>query len=521
MRNIGPVKKGDEVSNAPPSFIKNILSNWGAYGINIIVAFFLSPFVVHNLGDMNYGLWAFIGSVTGYMGLLDMGIRSAVTRYVAEYNAKRDVAGINRLCSTAIAFYIVAGLIAISIGYSVAGFLPSIIKGLDVASEEPRQAVIIVCGEIAFILAFNVFGGIIIGLQRFDISRGISIFVTIIRTVVIVLVLRGGFGIVGLAVASFGSTVFGYALQAVAAFWLVEGLSLSPSFVNRVHLRCLFGFGMTSFIIHIARKIIYYTDSTVIGVFGSASQITYFVIAGNLVEYTGELLSSISVILFPMASDLYARQDHDGVKRALVNGTRLAMAIAIPIYFTFLLMGREFIDLWMGKRFGSASSTVLAILTVGQLMTLTQINTGSILAGMYKHRFIASCMIAEAVANLGLSIVLIRYYGIYGVALGTVIPIFVTNLIIIPRYVSRIIGIGQVEFFKQTFLWAFRNGMVFLVPLFLYARIFPLDSWGRFAFAIFGSLAVYIVFLYSVAITPQERAMLQSYFVKRGKPLAR
>ena len=55
--------------------LRNIFSNWTGYLITILVGFFLAPFVLHHLGNTGYGVWTLVLSLTGYFGLLDLGIR--------------------------------------------------------------------------------------------------------------------------------------------------------------------------------------------------------------------------------------------------------------------------------------------------------------------------------------------------------------------------------------------------------------------------------------------------------------
>ena len=50
--------------------LKNVSSSWFSLGVNILVGVFLSPFILHRLGDTAYGIWILIFSVTGYYGLV-------------------------------------------------------------------------------------------------------------------------------------------------------------------------------------------------------------------------------------------------------------------------------------------------------------------------------------------------------------------------------------------------------------------------------------------------------------------
>ena len=72
--------------------LKNVTSNWASLGTGILVSFFLAPFVVHSLGNVYYGIWALISDFTGYLWLLDFGVRESVIKFVAQYHAsdRRD-----------------------------------------------------------------------------------------------------------------------------------------------------------------------------------------------------------------------------------------------------------------------------------------------------------------------------------------------------------------------------------------------------------------------------------------------
>src|SRR5208282_2465598 len=67
--------------------LRNISSSWFGLATNLVVGFFLSPFILHHLGDDAFGLWVLVFSLTGYYGLFDFGIRSSIVRYVAQYKA--------------------------------------------------------------------------------------------------------------------------------------------------------------------------------------------------------------------------------------------------------------------------------------------------------------------------------------------------------------------------------------------------------------------------------------------------
>lgn len=93
--------------------IKNVSSSWFALGVNIVVGVFLSPFILHRLGDTAFGLWVLIFSLTGYYGIFDFGIRSSIIRYVSKYTATHDIQEVSGLINTAMFTYSCVGIVSL------------------------------------------------------------------------------------------------------------------------------------------------------------------------------------------------------------------------------------------------------------------------------------------------------------------------------------------------------------------------------------------------------------------------
>jgi O-antigen/teichoic acid export membrane protein len=101
---------------------KNVISSWGTMLVIAVLSFFLSPFIVHKLGNNAYGAWILLSSVVGYLGLLDLGVRSAVTKYVATLHAVGRHDKANHIASAALALFSGAGVAAIALAFGFAEF---------------------------------------------------------------------------------------------------------------------------------------------------------------------------------------------------------------------------------------------------------------------------------------------------------------------------------------------------------------------------------------------------------------
>src|SRR5271170_1204472 len=110
-------------SHRKPGVVRNVFSNWGSYILAMGINFFLSPYVVHHLGNTGYGVWTVTLSLTGYLGLLDLGVRGAVTRYVAKFHTETDHGKASNLASSAMVIFATAGLAAILVSFLLAAFV--------------------------------------------------------------------------------------------------------------------------------------------------------------------------------------------------------------------------------------------------------------------------------------------------------------------------------------------------------------------------------------------------------------
>jgi hypothetical protein len=68
-------------------YIRGLTANWIGYGANLAVMFFLTPFIIHSLGNVRYGVWCLLVSITGYAGLLEIGVMTSSARHINVYIA--------------------------------------------------------------------------------------------------------------------------------------------------------------------------------------------------------------------------------------------------------------------------------------------------------------------------------------------------------------------------------------------------------------------------------------------------
>ena len=430
---------------------RNIGSNWASYLVTAVIGFFLTPVILHSLGTTGYGLWTLVLSLTGYFGLLDLGIRSSVGRFVARYIALEDEDKVNRTVSTACVILAVGGMCALLGTVVVAIFFFGNFHVEPALEAAGRTALIITGFNVALALPLGVFTAVLVALERYDVLSGVTILAELTRAALVLGALRLGYGLPAIAGIALLLTALQYSASALFARSLHRSLRISFRLLDRATVKEIFGFSIYRFIWIVAIQLIFYSNSVVIGVFLGAGAITYYAIASSLINYGRNIVSVVTDALYPTATRLDARRDMAGLQELLFLGTRLALMVTLPICIGFIFLGRQFITLWMGELY-IFSAFLLALLTISQFGSMSQYASTLILAGMAKHRMLAYLVLAEGVVNVVLSCVLVRKMGVTGVALGAIIPHFISMTIIVPLYTSRIVGLKAAEHLARAYV---------------------------------------------------------------------
>jgi O-antigen/teichoic acid export membrane protein len=431
--------------------LKNVGSSWFSLGVNVVSGIFLSPFILHHLGDDAFGLWILVFSVTGYYGLFDLGIRSSIVRYVAKYSATEEYEELSRLVNTAMFSYGAIGAVSMMITLLAAYYVNSIFRIPPEFVATARLLLLMVGTSVSLGFPLGVFSGILEGLQRFYVLNFTNITSTILRAILIVIALDRGGGLLSVALITVVFPIINQIVNAAVAFRHLR-LRISPRYVNRTSLKLIAGYSGTTFLIIVAGRLRFKTDAMVIGTFVSAAAVTYFTIGSRLVDYCTEAVHSMAQIFVPMSSQSDALGDLSRLRNIFVAGNRMCAMVTFPLSAILVILGKSVIESWMGARYVSVSYPVLLILLFPSTLMLMQVASSRVLFGMGKHQTLAKVTLAEGVANLVLSIILVRKYGIIGDAIGTAIPLTCTMLFFLPHHLCRILNLRLLSYLRHAFV---------------------------------------------------------------------
>jgi O-antigen/teichoic acid export membrane protein len=294
-----------------------------------------------------------------------------------------------------------------------------------------------------------------------------------IRVIGVVAVLHSGHGIVAIAFCELFAAIIGNGLLLYAVRKIYPELQLRLTKPRSEILRKIWSYSAYAFVQTIAVQLVYQSDNLVVGAFITATAVTFYSIGNSLCRYTQQLVGAMTITFTPAASTYEAEGRVASLRALYYNGTRATIAVSLPIVITLIIRGGSFIGVWMGSQYSKTSGTVLAILATALLFSLPNTPAASIAYGVEQHKTLTKWAMGEAIANLALSVVLAREFGLYGVAVGTLIPNIVIQLIMWPRYVSRLVDVSYVQVFRDVWGPVFLCAVPFAAASYAVDRLFP------------------------------------------------
>lgn len=431
--------------------IKNVGSNWVALATNVLVGIFLSPFILHRLGDAAFGIWVLIFSITGYYGLFDLGIRSSIVRYVSQAKASGDLNYASNVISTSLFSYTCIGAFAFLITVLVSVYVNKFFH-IEAAFQTPARLLLLMVGTaVSLGFPLGVSSGVLEGLQKFDVLGWTNIVSTLLRAVLIVLALSHGYGLLTAAFITVALPLLASVVRTGIAARLLP-VALGMNYVDRATAREMAGYSGTMMIMIVSSRLRFKSDSIIIGTLLSSVAITYFNIGSRIVDYAGEVVESLAQIFVPMSSHSHALGDMDRLRKIFVAGNRFCSFTIFPICAILIILGRSVIEVWVGARYVAQSYPVLLILLLSTTLMLAQAASARVLMGMSKHQTWAVVTLIEGIVNVGLSILLVRPYGIVGDAVGTAAPLAASGLFFLPWHLCRQLQIRMRTYLKEAYL---------------------------------------------------------------------
>jgi O-antigen/teichoic acid export membrane protein len=400
---------------------RNIVASLARVAVVSLVALALPAYLTHHLPVTTYAAWVLILQLGAYVSYVDLGIQTAVSKFVAEYRAKGDEPGAGRHASAGFALMMLTCLLGVALTLVLAWQVPRLFGTMPTnLYRYVRISVILVGTSLSFGLVCGVYSAVFLGLQRYWIPVMISIanrasYAAIILTVV---ALHGSLAVMGTAVALV-NIVTGI-LQVVAWHKMASHIRISLAFLDYGVLKAVAGYCSLQSIGTVAMLFITGLDITIVGHYDFV-QTAYYSIATLPTSFASSIIGSMVGPLMPASSAMSTQRSATEMGNFLARITRYSTVVLLLTGLPLMVCGLPILRLWVGPLYAFRTLNYLRILVFANVIRNLCAPYATMISATGRQRAVAASAISEAVVNLSSSIYLASRFGAIGVALGTVI----------------------------------------------------------------------------------------------------
>ena len=510
------------------ALVRNTFFNLLMLMSNAIIGFLLVRFFLGRFGEMRYGVWVLIGELFRYRMMLGLGLNSAINRRIPMYLAKDDEDGIRKVVSTALFFFSIIAVVLVLLSVL---FAVKIGDGFAIEPELVRTAsmlTLVVGIGFAASTPLQLTTAVLSGLQRYDMVSITTVVVLTVRTVLTVVLLLRGYGLVTLGLIYGISEVVARGVQHILARRLLPAGYISWRNVDGVLLKEMLFYGMNTFLYAMGALIIYRASATITGIFLGTSEVAELYTAAAALLLMSEFLQAFTAAIKPAVSDLDARDDHARVRQIAFLTQKYSLLILIPAACFLIVMGHQFLTVWVGAEIKDpvtlqTMATVLAILTAGYFFILSQHSNFLVLAGRGEHKVFGILTAVEAVLCVSSAIVAVKVLdlGLVGIAWSNFVPMVLVAGIILPIYFNRKMKISAWDSIRHVWWPAVLGGLPSVAIVVLWKYLAPPHSWREIFAVVAVTGAATLVFGWFLSLEHTERKRLLRILSRgRNKPAA-
>lgn len=417
-------------------------------GVSSIIQIFYTPYYIDYLGVRDYGINSLVQSIMGYMSMLNLGLGNAMLRYTIKYRNTGKSDEEKYLNGMFLIIFLCLMVIGMILGTLVYIKMPIFFKNNFTNMEllKTRKIFIIMCVNLLLSFPMGVFSTAITSREKFIFQRGIKLFIIILSPIIGIFLMKNGYGLVEVTIStvvlSIGNMIFDF-------FYSIK-LGFKISF-SKFDFKILKEIGIYSFFIFLnvlIDQIYWGTDRIIIGKYKGVEEVAIYSIGSIFNTMYMGFASAISGVLAPRINKLVSEDKEADAYNLFLKVGKIQFLILALISSGFIFFGKEFIELWVGKKYFESYYIALWIM-IPLTIPLIQSTGIVIMQAKNKHQFRSVVYFIIAVLNISMSIFLVKKIGGLGCAVATGISFIFGQIIIMNIYYHKILKMNMILFWKE------------------------------------------------------------------------
>lgn len=486
--------------------------------LSIVSGLIYTPWIKETIGKGNYGLYTLSTSLINLF-LIDFGLSTTANTFLAKYRAKNDVESTANFLAVIYKIFIIVDVVVLIAFTAVYFCIDYIYVGLT--PEELSSFKIIFLIAVGFsIISFpcTIFSGIMQAYEKFVPLKIIDIVHRLLFIATSAVALLLGWNLIGLVIANFGSALVCYIFRYI---YIRRKIKVKANFhfkADKAFIKSILFYSGWAAINSIVSRLVFNVMPSILGIVSDSQNIATFGFIMTLEGYVYMFGNVMGGFFLPKITRLKESGSREEIDKLAVKVAKIQLFIVGLIFVGFVCCGRDFISLWLNH---DPDTDVIYLGTMMiityQLVYVPEIVYYSEMFISNKVKPLAIGATIKAVLNCGLAFLLGYFYGAMGAAISVAIS-RVFELIYINVAYQKSLGIKVLSFLKKVYLKSlivFALSIGCMLPLALLA---PLSELWRFLICGIGTVIIFTLSFYFVAISKDERSWLVGKLkLKRNK----
>lgn len=444
-------------------------------------------------------------TLTGSLSFFSFGFQGALIKYVAEYHTLKKLRELNEVFSATFLFYCAMGFVCSIVVAIFSRYYLSDVFKIPAAEIPTAQTILYIFALMAVIeLPGLAISAIIEGLQRYDLLAILDIGRVLLFAGSVLVVIYSGHGLVAIAAVMFFSTVVYTAGMMIYAKKLVPTTCVVLG-GDKSTLRALFLFTRNLFILRINGLIYNNMDKIIIGVLLSTTLVTDYDIANRIHSLALTVMGLAPSVVLPAASAFDAANDSERQTKLLLKGSKYTTAMTLPIVIVLFILAEGLIRYWISPQYIHVAAYAQLFLAYLFFWPITSVGW-NMLVGVNKIKSLVPMQVISVSINLVLSIILVKFIGVAGTMIGTLVANFLIFFVYL-KLISDAFQVSLKSFLRTVVLPAYSLGGALFVVLYASVRIRQPESLIQVGVYALISLALYYYGFFSLCIDHSEKVV--------------
>ncbi len=494
------------------SIKKGALIGYLTIFINIVTGLLYTPWMIRQIGVSDYGLYTLISSFISYF-LLDFGLGTAVSRYVSKYREEGKSEEIEKLLGVIVKVFVIIDLVIFISLFICFFYISEIFTGLT--SDEIEKFKVIYCIAGCFSLLtfpFSYLNGILIAYEKFIVLKGCDLLQRVLIVALVIFCLLNGWGLYSLVVVNSGMGLL-IVIFKILYLTKAETINIKLSYFNKKIIVQLLKFSSWVFIIGIASRLMYNIIPTILSRYCNSTEVAKFSIAMMIEGYVYTFASALNGLFLPRVMRITINNNGMELTKLMIKVGRIQLLVVGAIITCFVVVGQDFVFLWLGQDFKVSYWVTLCLVVPGMVSLVEEIgNTALIAANELKYRALLF-IIASLISIIG-GCLLSPSLGAFGAGVSVNISLVFCHIIGMNILYKKKLNIDVMSFFKASIIRFIPSVLSTLLLMFTIKHFFDFSGWVGCITEVAIFSVMFLLFAWMFYINVEEKSIIKQLFKK-------